>query len=360
MFAPDSEQRSIRQIAKLRGDPEILIKLTGRAQLSLKTALKMNDEKTVSKILKVDSDIINFLLLEGETLLTWILKEDLSNNVIKLVLDQKPDIFQHNSSGKGPLEIAKKSGQLNKLRELAFKKFLEALTAENYRSIERIVKYYPEFFKEPFIEKRLIKNDFYEAIKNGRIDLVQQILKYCPEFINQRIDLANGRFTTPLILALEEDELNIADLLLRRDAFILSVNSENYNAIQSAIGKKAVQLLYEPCLKLLEKALETNDPDSMKKIFELDLDFTHARLGGGETLLTFSLKAPDANPDVIQYLLEQKLDIFLPNCLDETPLKIAQEKGRLAWFASKARAIFAIAVRKNDLNKSRRNPELLS
>ncbi len=504
MFAVDSQQMTVREIAMIKGDWVIWNILTDFSKFSLKTALKTNNEKTITKILKFNSDLVYLPFFNDETILTWILKEDLSNDVLKLFLYHNPDILQLNSLGEAPLEMARKSGRLDKLRDLSLRKFLEALKSGDYGTIEGIVKYYPEFINEPFIEngqsvtpltyaifcsdefkfqsvmqerkielderyyadkdvvklfnsrlrnnkkishllqivafmdalgnqnnlmlvnileknpnfvnsvclngetaltflfreainknrvpsiqtlelflerrasifqknsqgesplkmvfgkswlnflpnfkKRLI-HDFYEAIKNGRIELVKEVLKYYPDFINRKIDLADDRFTTPLILAFAEDELDIADLLLRRGAFFLAINSENSNAIQSAIGKKAVQLLYEPCIKMLEKALVTGDIDTVKKIFELDCDLTHANLDGGETLLTFALKAPEANPDVIQYLLEQKFDIFLPNFLDETPIKIAQEKGQLAWIASKAHAVYTIAVWQNDLKK---------
>jgi ankyrin repeat protein len=290
---------------------------------ALSSILINQNDFILGKILDKNPDFINSICLSGETSFTFLLnmaakaKITPSISTVDILLKKGASILKKNEYGQHPLKIVFKHQWLPFL---------------------------------PGFESR-IRSDFYQAVKAGLLDQVKEILQYFPDYANRQLELIDGGFTTPLIVAVSEDEFDVGKFLLESGADIFGVNNEGYNAIQTALGEDFVKLLFKHSLKLLEQALRSSDFDTVKKIFELDVDFNLSRIAMGETLLTFALKTPDNNREIVQYLLEEKMDIFTINSLGESPLKIASEKGRLDELRINTNQKFSEVIRQGDIRK---------
>ncbi len=291
--------------------------------VALRSVMINRNDSILNKILDKNPDFINSICLSGETPFTFLLNmaakanEIPSVSMIEILLKKGASIFKKNEYGQHPLKIVLKYQWLPSL---------------------------------PIFKSR-IRSNFYQAIKEGFLDEVKEVLQYLPGYASTRLELSDGRFSTPLIVAVSEGNFDVVKFLIDRDADILAVDSEGFNAMQTVIDKDIEKLFYKTFSKVLEPPLRKSDLDTVKKIFELKHDFNPSRIAKGETLLTFALKISDNNREIVQYLLEEKMDIFASNALGEGPLKIAREKGRLEEFRFKANLKFSEAIVQGDLGK---------
>jgi len=324
-------------------------------------AVHSGDYDKVKELLEADQEeaLLNSKTDDGWTPLHIACKNG-HLDVVKLLLQGNVDVLAQTKSGETPLHLAAMNGHHKIVRKL-----LKHELNRDYVDISDSLNVAAERGHVEVVKELIIKsnrrtthyyprpdgtNAIHLAAANGHLEVVQLLVK--AKHFNLNITKANDLGYVPLHYACENGHILVAEYLLKEDVSRVTLDA------QTKEGKTPTYLAcekghFEMVDFMLTKNVDVNRPDvnrwtmmhvacaqghenlvvlliglnaeGLHKLYlnQRETPNLNARTKDGETPLFIAAKFGHAT--IVQYLIDAKEDVNIPNTSGKTPLHVAVE-----------------------------------